>query len=424
MNIWLITVGEPLPTDGAPNRLLRTGILANFLINRGHKVLWWSSTFNHVLKKQRFNKDTLININDNFSIWHLHSIGYKKNISFRRIVNHYQIVRKFNRLARREPQPDIILCSLPTLELSAAAISFGKRHGIPVVLDIRDLWPDIFLNLIPVRFRSLMALLLSPMFGTARAACSGAAAIVGITPAFVDWGVKYANRSRSTLDRDFPLGYPEVLPSQEEVAKAEKFWNSYGVNKNKNRFVACFFGTMGRQFEIEIVIQAARRLEEQERDFLFILCGSGDNMAYYKNLALECDNVVFPGWVGAAEIWTLMRYSSVGLAPYRSSPDFMASIPNKSIEYLSAGLPVVSSLKGVLKDLLLAYNCGLTYENGDAEDLASILIDLYDSRDRLKAMSENAYSLYKEKFVAEKVYESMIGYLEYVCRIYNKSGEM
>jgi len=114
----------------------------------------------------------------------------------------------------------------------------------------------------------------------------------------------------------------------------------------------------------------------------------------------------------------LMRMSSVGLAPYRSSKDFMASIPNKSIEYLSAGLPILSSLKGTLKELLSTNDCGITYENGDAEDLVSILVNLYDHPELIRKMSENAYALYKEKFIAEKVYNNMISHLELVCENY------
>jgi hypothetical protein len=53
MRVWLITVGEPLPLDGPGERMLRTGILAAFLAARGHEVVWWSSSFDHVRKRQR-----------------------------------------------------------------------------------------------------------------------------------------------------------------------------------------------------------------------------------------------------------------------------------------------------------------------------------------------------------------------------------
>jgi len=171
------------------------------------------------------------------------------------------------------------------------------------------------------------------------------------------------------------------------------------------------------------IIEAARKLKKQNRSFRFILCGSGDNFAYYKNLAIDCDNVIFPGWVGAADIWTLMRIASVGLAPYLSIQNFTMNLPNKPLEYLSAGLPIVSSLNGVLRDLLLNYDCGVTYANGNSDDLVSTLVNLYDHPELIRKMSENAYALYKEKFIAEKVYNNMISHLELVCENYrNQQG--
>ena len=51
----------------------------------------------------------------------------------------------------------------------------------------------------------------------------------------------------------------------------------------------------------------------------------------------------FPGWVDAAKIFVLMRRSAVGLDPLPDRYDFLATINNKAIEYMSAGLPVISS---------------------------------------------------------------------------------
>lgn len=412
MRIWLITVGEPLPIDGFNDRLHRTGILANMLAIRGHEVVWWTSTVDHIRKRQRFNKDTLLRVNDHFQIRLLHSLLYKRNISLMRIVNHYGLAHKFSALAVSEQRPDIILCSLPPLELSLAATKYGKERGIPVVLDIRDLWPDLFLELVPRWTRGFAKLLLSPFFRTVRSACAQATAIIGVTPAFVEWGIKYANRIQTRLDRDFPLGYSEKTPSSDAIRKAEKFWDDHGIKKNKHEFICCFFGTMGRQFELKTVIEAARQLSLQNRPFRFILCGTGDNFAYYKNMARDCHNIIFPGWVGEAEIWTLSRMSSAGLAPYRNITNFMSNLPNKPIEYLSAGLPVISSLRGSLERLLATYECGITYDIRNHTNLASLLINLYDNPERLKRLSENASRLYRERFVAERIYADMIRYME------------
>lgn len=421
MLVWLITIGEPLPIDGIGDRLLRTGILANLLAEKGHSVVWWSSTLDHVRKRHRYRTDTCIDINQRLRLILLHSALYKKNVSLMRIVNHYGIARKFTMFADLESKPDIIVCSLPTLELSLAATDYGKRKGIPVILDIRDLWPDIFLDLFPAWCQRLAKLILLPMFKSAYKICSGATAITGITSSFVDWGVKYASRSKTDLDIDFPMGYTEKTPDQERIKESEIMWEKHGINKKNNDFIVCFFGNMGRQFDLKTVIEAARKLKANGTPVRFVLCGSGDNFTYYKDLAIDCGNVVFPGWVGAADIWTLMRMSSLGLAPYVNSKNFTMNLPNKPVEYLSAGLPVVSSLEGVLKELLSSNNCGVTYQNNNPESLMSALMNLHSSQEKLKEMSKNALSLFNERFVAERVYSQMIYYLEMVCTTINKS---
>ena len=423
MDVWLLNTGEPLQISDDKDRLRRVGMIASLLVQRGHKVIWWTSTFDHVRKIQRFNSDITINKSNNFKIKLLHSIGYKKNISPLRFINHYLIGNKFYKYSQKELKPDIILSSLPTLKLSLSAVKYGKKMNIPVVLDMRDMWPDVFLDFIPSPIKRIAKVLFLPMYIMLSKACIGATHITGITPGFVNWGVKCANRNPTSLDKSFPLGYTENVPKKKDIEDAKQFWLKYGLNKNSNEFNICYFGHLGQKFVPEFVnvINTARKIKDKKYPIRFIMCGSGVNLSYYKKISRDCNNVIFPGWVNEAQIWTLLRMSSVGLLPYQNVKSFVISFPNKSIEYLSAGLPIVSSLKGVLGELLSNHNCGITYESENANDLTSKLIYLFNNPEILKEMSKNAFDLYKEKFVAEEVYNDMIDYLELVAKNYNKN---
>ncbi|MDY6852291.1 MAG: glycosyltransferase family 4 protein [Thermodesulfobacteriota bacterium] len=412
MRVWLITVGEPLPIPGAKGRLLRTGLLAEALYVRGHEITWWTSTFDHWNKRHYFSRDAVAEIAPGYQIRLLKGPGYRRNVSFGRIIDHYLTARKFAGQARLEERPDVILCSLPTINLAGAAVKFGCEAGVPVVVDIRDMWPDIFLELVPNQARRPARFFMKPMFRAVRSACSGAAAITGHAPAFVEWGLRNAGRSRTERDRDFPYGYKSEPPSAQTMQAARGFWSRLGLSGEGDEFVVCFFGTIGRYFELETVIKAARLLGSADKKIRFVLCGAGESLSFYKGLAVGCENVTFPGWIGAAQIKSLMSLSSVGLAPYRNSSSFVISIPNKAIEYLSAGLPIVSSLKGVLKDLLTANDCGLHYENGDAKGLAAALCVLSESPSRRKILGKNALALFKKRFAAKKVYHDMSVFLE------------
>ncbi|MDI9569398.1 MAG: glycosyltransferase [Pseudomonadota bacterium] len=274
------------------------------------------------------------------------------------------------------------------------------------------MWPDIFIESLPPGFRYPGKILLKRLFREASRTCAAAAAVTGITDAFVDWGVRKAGRKRTVRDISFPMGYPKEDFSKDEIREAESFWDDLGIYAGKG-FVACFLGSFGRQLDVECLIQAARILKNRRRSIKFVLCGAGDYLERYRRMADDVPEVIFPGWIDAATMHVLMRRSSVGLDPLPNRYDFLATINNKAIEYMSAGLPVISSPRnGVLHDLLKRKACGAGYASGNAEELATLLSAIRDSPDQLKTWSRNAAALFEETFVAEKVYDRMSAYLE------------
>lgn len=389
------------------------------LAERGHEVTYWTSTFSHTRKTQRFKTDTDINIRDNYKIKLLHSPGYRKNISIARLYDHVVLAKRFGKIALEAKNPDIILCSMPTIELSLAATQYGKRLNVPVVLDVRDMWPDIFLEVVPSWANGIGRVILSPLFRNLKQACEDATAFFGITQDFLDWGLGYAGRKRNSFDAVFHHGYSPVKPTDSEIAKAESFWKQHGISKDNTGFIVCFFGYLGRQFEIETVLEAANKVRNSKPDIRFVLCGNGDSFEHDKTMAKDLNNVVFPGFVGHSEIWTLMRMASVGLAPYKSTLNFTGSLPNKVGEYLSAGLPVISSLKGELEKLLERDHCGITYPNSDSQKLANILLDLHENRKKLGDMGGKAGQVFGGKFDAQRVYGDLIDHLEAIAGGYD-----
>lgn len=423
MRIWLVTIGEPLPLKGGDaDRLHRTGLFAKLLARTGHKVVWWTSTFDHFRKYHHSDQDTIAEVEANLSIHLLHGCGYQNNLSIRRIRDHRQISLKFAQMARRaEHKPDIILAAFPTVELSREAVKYGESEGIPVVLDMRDMWPDIFVSVVPGLLRPIARIALLSMFKRAQEACSQATAITGITEEFVSWGVKRAGRLRTDLDRAFPMGYAESPPAAEQMRVAEKYWDGLGIRIENAAHTLCFVGSLGRQLDIETVISVAKSCLRLNLPWRFVLCGRGDRLETFKRLARGQSNVIFPGWIDRAQIHVLMRRSAAGLDPMPDRFDFLASINNKAIEYLSAGLPVISCPKrGVLAELLAVNRCGQSYDHGSVNGLLNLLCGITPAT--LQEMSVNSVKLFQEKFLAEKVYSGMSQYLEEVALGYKSRG--
>lgn len=413
MNVWVIAIGEPLPIDAGKPRLLRSGLIANTLADRGHSVTWWTSSFDHVLKQDRTCQDEVVQVSEKLRIYMLYASGYRKNVSVARIVNHLALARRFSSLSRREARPDIILTSFPSIALSAAATAFGRANSVPVVVDIRDLWPDIFLDLFPGFLHGLARTALIPAFHMARKTCRQATAITGITSPFVKWGLKNAGRGPEKLDREFLMGYSSKVPSAREIAQASEYWQLQGISEGREEFIVCFCGYLGQHFDLETVIRAARQLrEENKRSIRFVFCGTGEKLDHYKQLAAGCGNILFPGWIDFPKIWFLLQKAAVGLAPYKNIKNFTLNLPNKPAEYFSAALPVLTSLKGLLSELLAETDTGLAYEENNPDDLIDKLIFLYDNPEKRRTMAQNSLLLYENQFKAETVYEALADYLE------------
>ncbi len=413
MRIWLLKDGDPLPTDGENVRLLRMGLLAQELVKRGHEMVWWTSTLNHSKKEFRAGCDRDLNISNSCLIKLLHGPGYKRNISFQRIYHNRVVAKKFLQVAQRLKQPDIVLAALPTIELALAATQYGKKYRVPVLLDLRDMWPDIMVEVMPGILRPFARIVLEWQFRAAKEACQSATGLIGVTPAFLRWGLNYAQRDQNEFDAVYPLAYSDVKPDDESIKAATLFWEKYGIKSSDGCFIISFVGSVNKSFQLGVVIEAVKKMGDQVK---LVIGGVGSQLEEFRKQASGCGNIFLPGWLDKPKIWALLKMSSVGIAPYIRRRDFLILITNKPAEYLSFGLPVVTSLSsGTLGDLLAEHQCGFSYPDDNACNLERILFRIKNNAVLKENMSKNARSLYEKMFVAEKVYANMCSHLENIA---------
>jgi len=414
VNVWLLTIGEPLPTDAGHPRLLRAGLLAEVLASRGHDVTWWTSAFDHSAKSFRVEGEAELHAGPRQSLVLLNGGGYRRNVSLARIRDHERLARRFARRAASCPRPDVIMASFPSIELALEGVRFGRRHGVPVVVDVRDLWPDAMVDLLPRFARPFGELLLSGMRRQARETCAGATAITGNSAMFVRWGLRQAGRDATALDRVFPHGYPATEITDAERARAVEALRSRGVDLSPGRFTALFVGTIGKQFDLDPVIEAARLLGTDPR-VQFVIAGAGERLAHYQQAARGLP-VVFPGWVNRAEIRVLLGHAGAGLLAYEDRHHWIESTPNKFAEYLSGGVPLLISLRsGEMLEFAREHDVGMSYENSGRR-LAERLRELADSPSRAASIKVAAQAAFEQHFRADVVYRSLAEYLERLAR--------
>ncbi len=405
MNIWLVTIGEPLPFDDDA-RLHRAGLLSQYIKSRGHDVTWWSSTFDHINKINLFDADYETITEEGIKLILLNGGGYKSNISLGRIKDHMKIANKFSEKAVSFPNPDIIICSYPTIELCEKAISFGIQNDIPVVIDIRDLWPDIFLDAAPSGLKLLIKIVIDFIYkNKVKKILKNATSIIGISRGYLDWSYTKYNRGIKELDKIFYLGYQKISPK-----KAWPNENLTLIDENyRSRKKIIFAGTFGKTYDLTIPIEAAKILNYKEESPLFIFCGTGENEAKWKKQAEGLNNILFTGWLGKSQLSYLLDISDFGLACY--SEGAPQGIPNKIIEYLSFNLPILSSLEGESKSLIEGKSLGFNYKSGDLQSFLNSLEKIMD-KDLAIELSKNCEETFESSFSASKVYNEYVNFIE------------
>ena len=154
-----------------------------------------------------------------------------------------------------------------------SVVRYANEKNIPVVLDIRDLWPDVFLELLPKSFRWIINILTLPMRNSLIDICRNASAISGITDNFVKWGLKHSGRERTSRDVFFPMAYIKHNVSEEKKVEANAFWKKLGITKNDKMLNVVFLGTFTNSFEFETIFSAAEILQKLRAPVRFVICG-------------------------------------------------------------------------------------------------------------------------------------------------------
>jgi glycosyltransferase involved in cell wall biosynthesis len=401
---WLLQDGEPLPVDDHP-RLMRTGDLANRLVAAGFRVTWWTSRFNHNLKRFREQPGTWCqNGTGGVAIALLDGPGYARNLSWQRIRHYRALAAHFAAEAAKQPRPDVILGSYPSPELCDAGREYAQRHGVPFVLDIRDPWPDIFDDYLPVGTRWLLAPVLRYYRRKIRSVSRGADSIVAVSRAMLDWGIHYAGRHERMTDKVFYIGFRHPARSR-TIPAARPF-------TIEDPLVCLFATTCGRSYHGEMVIDAARLLEQSgERRIRFVITGDGEMRAQWMARAAGLESVTFTGWISHEELQRHFERSHVGLVLMKGGITRFW-LGNKIFEYLASYLAVANDVPGEAADLVEGEDAGFNVPPGDAAALAHELRSLVNDPVRVHRHMEKARRAFQQKFDRDSIQSSYVEHLQ------------
>ena len=411
MNIWIFQTGEPLHCDFGGLRPMRAVNLANALIAKGHSVVIWAAAFDHRNKCHRSKVFKVINLNNQLTINLIPSRGYFRHIGIARLFDHAQLALNLSRALNDIglSNPDAAFVGFPPIEAAWVILKWLKKRNIPSIIDVKDQWPSIFLEISPAFFRPLIKAILFPYFYLTRQALLNATVFCSMSRGFLGWMSRISGRLLNGNDLVIPLTAPRPLISEIELSEAFNWWKQWSVtNDSKRRF--CFVGSLSPQFDFSLIRDVATVFQNQLIDCQFVICGDGSSSSEIRNMMSGLENVIFPGWIDEPKIQALAMVSCASLAPYKNSENFITNIPNKITDSLGYGLPIISTLQGEVKNIIEDSNVGFYIDTKENAYEAMMLLLVSESIQ--SEMSHRAHKLYDKEFSYEKSYGRLVAKLE------------
>jgi len=304
--------------------------------------------------------------------------------------------------AMRE-QYDVIISSSGPISVGIPGLLAKKIRKRKLVFEVRDLWPDTAITMGFVKSRMIQKM----MYAFERICYNNSDLIVTLSPG-----------SKSNIEKRYREYNIISVPNAANIAlfESDSFpdkIHSYGLEKNR---YAIYTGNIGPVNNSRLLFETAKILKKGGySDMKIVLVGDGQDKEILKKEAAEQklgSVFLILDLMPKEELVPLVKNSIASLIPLANKPLLDTSSPNKLFESLAAGVPVIQTTNGWIKQLLDENNCGFTVDADHPEKLAEKLVQMAANPGLVKEMGENAKKLAVKDFDKKVLAEKMIVALE------------
>jgi len=371
------------PEDGGGTRSYE---FAKKLVKLGHKVTMITSS-----DQCNFTQKII----EGIDVVYL-KVSYSNHMSFkRRLLSFIMFGIKAIFAGFKINNCDLIFAtSTPlTIAIPGILLSFIKR--IPMIFEVRDLWPEVPIQMGLVKSKLLIKILRWFERFTYKYSKHIVALSPGMMKGIIDAGIE---KGKITMIPNFcNTDFFKPEESNKELIKELE-----GIGEP----IISYAGAISYANNVELIIDTAEKLQKKGQKVLFVIAGDGslkqelENKS--KNLGLQ--NVLFLGKINKYEVLELYRKSLAILVLFAKLPVLTTNSPNKFFDAISTGKPVITNMDGWIGSLIEKYNIGFSIDQDDENTLMNAVIEMVNlEENKVKDMELNARKLAVEKFDSDNM---------------------
>jgi glycosyltransferase involved in cell wall biosynthesis len=259
--------------------------------------------------------------------------------------------------------------------------------GVPLVLDQRDLSPEVYV----ARYGTSRGLVHRALLACERFSFRSADHVVTVNES-----LRVVAQERGGLGADAVT----VVGNGPRISRATSDRLPVQRRHAGAGSVCCWVGLMGPQDRLDLALQSVAHLvhERGREDLTAVLIGDGEERVHAEQLVDELGIrpfVEFTGWLGEDEVFHHLLTADVGLEPNMEP----VVSPVKVMEYMACGLPFVAF--DLPETRTLGEGSGEYVLPGDAEAFAEAIDGLFADPERRDRMGTFGRQIVKDRVAWE-----------------------
>jgi glycosyltransferase involved in cell wall biosynthesis len=383
MNIWIINKYASSLNEGFESRPFA---LAREFTKKGHYCSIISSDSNHFGIYPKYKR--IYNVHQNFNLFvlRIRTFKYKKTASLRRIVSwiDFEIKLLFAPL-NKLPYPDIIIVSSLSLLTILNGIRLKKLYNSKLIFEIRDIWP---LTMIVEGGYSKCHPVVLFLAWVEKRGYAKSDMVVGTMPNLSKYVSKRLGALKTRCEC-VPFGFdPDFFLLN--TSNSTGFRMAYNIPTGK--FIVGYAGSIGLSNGLDAMIDCIIKMQSDER-FLFLFLGDGACRLEYAEQTRRLPNVIFLPKVEREEVSSFLSLCDLlYFSSLKSEVWEYGWSPNKLIDYMMAGKPVLASYSG-FQSMINEAESGFFIEAENPEEINKALNRIIDMpKHKLKEMGSKGRS--------------------------------
>ncbi|WP_342084620.1 glycosyltransferase family 4 protein [Dyadobacter sp. OTU695] len=310
---------------------------------------------------------------------------------------------------------DRIIVTSPPLLVGIPGVLLSKWKGVPLVLEIRDLWPESAIEMGLLRNKWLINL----SYKFEKYLYRRAKLINVLTPAF---------RERLVRDKGVVPGKIIMIPNAADFRWSEQALHSVCTNGLRGKlglegkFVIIYVGAHGVANDLMQLVEAGTLLRGTNAHFLLIGDGMQKRMLIEEVHSRRLTNISFLAPVSKEQIFEYILMADVGVAVLKKAAIFKTVYSNKTFDYFSCKKPVLMAIDGISRDLVEQAEAGMFAEPENPADLADKIEIYMKDRALLAKHGENGYRFVHQHFDREKLAKYFLEYIENQLEVTRESA--